>query len=93
MGQRGAAGAHDQGTDGPVPRAGAAVPGSTARRGACGECAAQIKQKDRLAVSKLVINQMQGSAGRSPYTCILLIRYACKVMAPLPHWVGDACRR
>ena len=40
----------------------------------------QIKQKDRLAVTKLVINQMQSATGRSPYTCILLIRFACKVL-------------
>lgn len=39
-----------------------------------------IKQKDRLAVAKLVSNQMQNSSVRSPYATCLLIRYASKVM-------------
>jgi coatomer protein complex subunit gamma len=39
-----------------------------------------IKQKDRLAVAKLVQNQMKSSSLRSPYASCLLIRYASKVM-------------
>jgi coatomer protein complex subunit gamma len=39
-----------------------------------------IKQKDRLAIAKLVTNQMRGSALRSPYALCLLIRYASQVL-------------
>eukprot|EP00040_Diaphanoeca_grandis_P020282 m.107884 g.107884 ORF g.107884 m.107884 type:complete len:862 (-) comp27827_c0_seq1:97-2682(-) len=39
-----------------------------------------IKQKDRIAVSKLVKQQMTSSKLRSPYATCLLIRYVCKVM-------------
>ena len=39
-----------------------------------------IKQKDRIAVSKLVISQMKSASLRSPYATCLLIRYVSKVM-------------
>lgn len=39
-----------------------------------------IKQKDRIAVSKLVIGQMKSASLRSPYATCLLIRYVSKVM-------------
>lgn len=38
-----------------------------------------VKQRDRLAIAKLVTNQMKGSTLRSPYAYCLLIRYASKV--------------
>eukprot|EP00053_Salpingoeca_punica_P013887 m.126017 g.126017 ORF g.126017 m.126017 type:complete len:874 (-) comp16328_c0_seq3:294-2915(-) len=43
-----------------------------------------IKQKDRLAVSKLVVSQMKSSAMRSPHAYCLLIRYAVKVIEDDP---------
>lgn len=46
-----------------------------------------IKQKDRLAVSKLVSTLMNGSGMRSPYATCLLIRYAAKSMVEDPN--GD----
>lgn len=39
-----------------------------------------IKQKDRIAVSKLVISQTQSSSLRSPYATCLLIRYVSNVL-------------
>lgn len=42
-----------------------------------------IKQKDRLAVSKLVTGLMRGSL-KSPYATCLLIRYVCKVIEDDP---------
>jgi coatomer protein complex subunit gamma len=39
----------------------------------------QIKQHDRLAVSKLVISMAKGNV-RSPYALCLLVRFTCQVM-------------
>lgn len=49
-----------------------------------------IRQKDRMAVSKLVQNYaaksgMSGSVLRSPFAQCLLVRYACKVMEEDPR--------
>ena len=41
-----------------------------------------MKSKDRLAVSKLVTNQLSLAQARTPYASILLIRYAVKVIMP-----------
>jgi coatomer protein complex subunit gamma len=43
-----------------------------------------IKQKDRLAIAKLVSTQMRGTQLRSPHALCLLIRYASQVMAADP---------
>lgn len=44
-----------------------------------------IKSKDRLAVAKLVTNQIKSSSLRSPFATCLLIRYAGKMMESDPE--------
>ena len=39
-----------------------------------------IKRRDRLAVSKVVLNQIKASSLRSPYALCLLIRYAASIV-------------
>jgi coatomer protein complex subunit gamma len=51
-----------------------------------------IRQKDRMAVSKLVHNYaakggLSGSILRSPFSQCLLVRYACKVMEEDPRYL------
>lgn len=43
-----------------------------------------IKQKDRLAIAKLVSKQMHSTSMRSPFAHCLLIRYASKVIEQDP---------
>lgn len=59
-----------------------------------------IKQKDRLAVSKLVLSQIKATGARGPHATCLLIRLASKVAADDPNNVDrsifeflDVCMR